>query len=106
MTEITREELDARLETIETRMDGRIGLLEAKMDVKFAELRIEMQKGFADMTKWIVGVFIAAVVANVTIMTFVLNHATPKAASAAPAAIYYVQPVIPSVANQATPSIK
>ena len=97
MDPVSKELLDARLETIETRMDGRIATLEVKIDgkfsavdAKFAELRTEIQKGFADLTKWIVGTVIGVAAVTITIMTFVLNNAVPKApagAAAQPASI-------------------
>lgn len=103
MDSVTKEVLDARLETIETRMDGRVATFEVKIDgkfagvdAKFAELRTDMHKGFADMTKWIVGTVIGVAAVTITIMTFVLNNAVPKSA-ATPAAqpapiIVYAQP--------------
>ena len=105
MDPVSKELLDARLETIETRMDGRIATLEVKIDgkfsavdAKFAELRTEMQIGFADLTKWIVGTVIGVAAVTITIMTFVLNNAVPKAPAAAAA-----QPA-PIVASQPEPS--
>jgi hypothetical protein len=140
MDAISKEVLDARLETIETRMDGRIATIEVKIDgkfagvdgqfsgvdakfagvdakfagvdakfaggdAKFAELRTEMQKGFADMTKWILGTVIGVAAVTITIMTFVLNNAVPKATPTAPAQpapiVVYAQPA--PVAPQAKP---
>ncbi|OEZ64158.1 hypothetical protein [Duganella sp. HH105] len=103
MSSLTQEVLDARLETIETRMDGRIATMEAKIDgkfagvdSKFAELRTEMHKGFADMTKWIVATVLGVGALSIGIMTFLLNNAAPKvpaAPAAAPAPIIiYAQP--------------
>jgi hypothetical protein len=108
MTSPTRDEIDARLETIETRMDGRIATMEAKLDAKFsqvdskfAELRTDMHKGFADMTRWIVGTVLGVGALSITITTFVLNNATPKAAPASLAPIIiYAQP---AAAPSATP---
>ncbi|MBP1207663.1 hypothetical protein JOD97_005746 [Duganella sp. 1411] len=114
MDSVTQEVLDARLETIETRMDGRIATLEVKIDgkcagvdAKFAELRKDMHKGFADMTKWIVGTVIGVAAVTITIMTFVLNNVGPKSA-ATPAAqpapiIVYAPPAPASVAPQPKP---
>ncbi|MYM37736.1 hypothetical protein [Duganella qianjiadongensis] len=108
MNSITQELLDARLETIETRMDGRIANVEVKIDgkfaevdAKFAELRTDMHKGFADMTKWIVGTVIGVAAVSVTIMTFVLNNAAPKSAPTQQAPIVvYAQPPVVAPANQ------
>lgn len=87
MNSVTKELLDARLETIETRMDGRILTLEAKIDGKFEELRTEMHKGFGDMTKWIVGTVLGVGAVSITILTFVMNNAVPKASASPPAPI-------------------
>lgn len=106
MDTVTKEVLDARLETIETRMDGRIATLEVKIDgkfagvdTKFAELRTDMHKGFNDMTKWIVATVLGVGALSIGIMTFLLNNAAPKAPAAAPAPIIiYAQPVPATVA--------
>lgn len=104
MDAVSKEILDARLGTVDTKMDGRIATLEVRIDgkfsgvdaqfaevnvqfsgvdVKFAELRGEVQKGFADMTKWIVGTVVGVAAVTITIMTFVLNNAVPKVHAAA-----------------------
>ncbi|WP_130300785.1 MULTISPECIES: hypothetical protein [unclassified Duganella] len=44
-----------------------------------AALEARMQKGFADVIKWIIGITIVLTATSVTVMTFVLNNATPKA---------------------------
>jgi hypothetical protein len=110
MNSVTKEVLDARLETIETRMDGRISTLEAKIDSKFADLKADIHKGTAELVKWVVGTAIAMAAVALTVMTFVLNNAIPKAPAAPPAppAIYYVQPVSPPavVAPPAAPNKK
>ena len=106
MSEITREELAARLETIEVRMDGRLATIESKIDAKFAELRTDMHKGTAELVKWVVGTAIAMAAVAITVMTFVLNNAVPKAPAAPPAQpqpqplIIYAQPapIAPPVA--------
>lgn len=115
MDSVTKEVLDARLDTIETRMDGRVATLAVKMDgkfagvdAKFAELRTDMHKGFGDMIKWIVGTVVGVAAVTISIMTFMLNNAVPKSA-ATPAAqpapiIVYAQPAPPaSVAPQPKP---
>lgn len=101
MNSVTKEVLDARLETIETRMDGRIATLEAKIDVKFEELRTEMHKGFGDMTKWIVATVLGVGALSVTIMTFVMNNAVPKASSSPPPPIV----IYASPATAAPPAV-
>jgi roadblock/LC7 domain-containing protein len=94
-----------RLETIEMDMGGRIATLEAKIDGKFAELRTDMHKGFADMTKWIVATVLGVGVFSVTIMTFVMNNAVPKAPASSPAPIVvYAAPAAGPAPPAAAPS--
>lgn len=102
-----KEYIDARFETVNAGLDGKLNTFEARVDVKFAEVhqvlaevRTEMQRGFADMTRWIVGAIIGVAIASVTIMTFVLNNATPKVhgpaqAATAPIDIYLQPPGAP-----------
>lgn len=91
-----KEYIDARFDTVNAGLDGKLNGFEARMDVKFAEVRSDMHRGFADMTRWIVGAIIGVAIASVTIMTFVLNNATPKALGPAQAAsapiVIYLQP--------------
>lgn len=76
--------IDVRLTKIETRLDSTA----TKADV--ADLG-------STMVKWIVGTVSGLGIAGITVMTFVLNNATPKAAPAVqpqPAPIIiYAQPV-------------
>lgn len=108
MSEITREELAARLETIEVRMDGRLVTIESKIDARFAELRTDMHKGTAELVKWVVGTAIAMAAVAITVMTFVLNNAVPKAPTTSQAqlqpqpVIIYAQPT-PIAAPPAAP---
>lgn len=89
MNSVSKELLDARLETIGTDMGGRIVTLEARIDAKFAELRTDMHRGFADMTKWIVATALGVGALSITITTFVMNNAVPKLpASPAPIVVY------------------
>jgi hypothetical protein len=82
----TRErfaDIEARMEQFATKAD-------------IAELRAEMHKGFADVIKWIIGTAIVLSATSVTVMTFVLNNATPKAPPPAPQPIViYAQPAPP-----------
>lgn len=89
MTTVSKELLESKLETIETRMDGRLARIEDRLDSKInevklevsksaAEIRSDMQKGQADLIKWVVGTAIALGAISITVMTFVLNNAIPK----------------------------
>jgi hypothetical protein len=77
-----------RLARIETRLE------ETATKADLGALRVEMHKGFADIIKWMVGLTIVISATAVTIMTFVLNNATPKAPPAPPV-IIYAQPAPP-----------
>ena len=94
-----------RLEAIETRMDGRVATLEAKIDGKFADLRADMHQGFNDIIKWIVGTVIGVAAVSITIMTFVLNNAVPKASTATPPpATHHARPETSPAAATALPA--
>jgi hypothetical protein len=109
MSTPTREEIDARLETIETRMDGRISTLEAKIDSKFADMKADIHKGTSELIKWVVGTAIAMAAVSLTVITFVLNNAVPKsppvpAQQPAPIIIYAQPAPLPATAPaQAAP---
>ncbi|MGK5049483.1 hypothetical protein ACQ4WP_26845 [Janthinobacterium sp. GB4P2] len=96
---------DGRLEALEARIDGRLASIESKMDTKFAELRTDMHKGTAELVKWVVGTAIAMAAVAITVMTFVLNNAVPKAPAAPPAQpqpiVIYAQPAPPAAAPPA-----
>ncbi|CAN7356547.1 hypothetical protein LJR289_002013 [Pseudoduganella sp. LjRoot289] len=98
-----KDYMDAKLETINTRMEGRFSAHEAAVDSKFSALRSDMHKGFADMTKWIVGTVVGVAAVSVTTMTFVLNNATPKGPLPSPAPIViYATPPASAAAPAAT----
>ena len=67
-----------RLARIETRLDG----IEARMATK-----ADLADLASTMVKWIVGAVSGLGIAGITVMTFVLNNATPKAFSAPPAPV-------------------
>lgn len=82
---VPRPELDAKLDAMRQelradRADTKAGFAEVRTEMQkgFGDLRTEMHKGFADQVKWIVGTAVALGVAGITVMTFVLNNATPK----------------------------
>lgn len=86
----------AKLEEFATDAQERLVKIESRLDqtatkTDVSALQVEMHKGFSDMIKWVVGTAIVLGGTAITVMTFVLNNAMPKAAPTAPA-IYYVQP--------------
>ena len=77
--------MEARLTAVEqsiARIDSALPNLATKAELQ--ELRSEVHKGFAEQTKWIVGTGAAGIAVFVTLMTFVLNNAVPKAQQPAP----------------------
>jgi hypothetical protein len=58
-----------------TKIETRLDQTATKGDLE--GLRGEMHKGFADMIRWVVGTAVVMGAAAITVMTFVLNHATP-----------------------------
>ena len=78
MNDITREELNARLETIETRMDGRLSSIEQMIAAKFAEFESTLHKSNADTIKWVAGIVLAVGAAGLALITFLINNITPR----------------------------
>jgi hypothetical protein len=101
MTDVTREVMNARLETIETRMDGRLLSIEHMIGTKFAEFDATLHKTNADTIKWVAGSVIAVGAAGLALMTFLINNITPKPA-ATPAPIIITVP--PTTAPAAAPA--
>lgn len=81
-------ETNIRLAKIEARLE----LMATKADLE--ALRVEMHKGFAEMIKWMVGTAIVLGGTGLTVITFVLNNAVPKAPPPAPQppVVVYAQP--------------
>ncbi|MES2759760.1 MAG: hypothetical protein V4693_20510 [Pseudomonadota bacterium] len=70
------EERFARVEERFDRVEARLDMTATKADL--ADLRTEMHKEFAAMVKWVVGTAVVLGAAAITIITFVLNYATPR----------------------------
>jgi len=98
------DERIARLEEFATDARERLTRIEARQSElaahqleltgKVSALQVEMHKGFADMIKWVVGTAIVLGGTALTVITFVLNNATPKAAPTPPqSVVVYTQPV-------------
>lgn len=90
-----------KLEDSATAIRERLANIEARLEqtatkADLAALEARMQKGFADVIKWIIGITIVLTASSVTVMTFVLNNALPKAPPTAPQPIViYAQPAPP-----------
>lgn len=74
-----------RLARIESRLDQMA--TKADLAEKVGELKTEIQRSVNEMIRWMVGTAIGLGVAAITVITFVLNNATPKAAPPAPVPI-------------------
>ena len=87
----------AKLEEFATDAKERLARIEARQTEladKLGALQVEMHRGFADMIKWVVGTAIVLGGTALTVITFVLNNATPKAAPMPPqSVVVYTQPV-------------
>ncbi|WP_432377583.1 hypothetical protein [Duganella sp. P38] len=66
-----------RLARIESRLDQMA--TKADLAEKVGELKTEIQRSVNEMIRWMVGTAIGLGVAAITVITFVLNNATPKA---------------------------
>lgn len=102
----TMEARIAKLEEFATDAKERLARIEARQTEladKVGALQVEMHKGFADMIKWVVGTAIVLGGTAITVITFVLNNATPKPAPATPpSVVVYAQPI--PVPAPATPT--
>ena len=109
-----RSGVDGRLDTFEENVNGRFTETNAKIDRVFIELNAkidrvaielnakidnavaEVRKDIAEysarMVQWMVGLFIASMAIFITVLTFVLNNAIPKAVSATPPVIIQLSP--------------
>ena len=98
------DERIARLEEVAIDAKERLARIEARQSElaahqleltgKVGALQVEMHKGFADMIKWVVGTAIVLGGTALTVITFVLNNATPKAPPLTPqSVVVYTQPV-------------
>ncbi|MRW89460.1 hypothetical protein GJ699_05640 [Duganella sp. FT80W] len=86
--------MEARVEKLEdfaTETRDRLVKIESRLEQTAANvsaLQVEMHKGFAEIIKWMVGIAIALGATGITVITFVLNNATPKAPAQPPIVIY------------------
>ena len=87
----------AKLEEFATDAKERLARIEARQTEladKVGALQVEMHRGFADMIKWVVGTAIVLGGTALTVITFVLNNATPRPTpTPPPSVVVYAQPV-------------
>ena len=127
-TEAVRAGMDGRLDAFEANVNGRFAELNAKIDKSVAELNAKIDTAFADlnakidklgadlrkdiaefsarMVQWMVGIFLASMAIFITLMTFVLNNAVPKAAPATPPVIIQLSPQGVIIPPPAAPAAK
>ena len=86
--------------------NARIDKLDAKIDNMGADLRKEIAESSARMVQWMVGIFLASMAIFITVMTFVLNNAVPKAAPATPPVIIQLSPQGVTIPPPAAPAAK
>ncbi|NHZ63094.1 hypothetical protein [Massilia genomosp. 1] len=95
MTSPSREEVDAKLKTIETKVDGRlaaialtlesgISSLKTAMDAQFARFEATLHKSQADTVKRVVGIVLILGTIGLAILTFLFNKVVAKAPTVAP----------------------
>lgn len=86
-------------------MNERLATLEARFDAVLPTLatKADLQGAVNDLVKWIVVTAVGLGVAGITVMTFVLNNAVPKApAPVAQAPIIITVPAAPQLAPPAS----
>jgi uncharacterized membrane-anchored protein len=126
--ESVRAGMDGRLEAFEANVNGRFAELNAKIDKSVAELNTKIDKSVAElnakidksvaelrkdiaefssrMVQWMVGLFLASMAIFITLMTFVLNNAVPKATPATPPVIIQLSPQGVTIPPPAAPAAK
>jgi hypothetical protein len=94
------EDRVSKLEVSVTDIRERLAKIEFRLEDtrnEVAALKVEMHKGFAEMIKWVVGTAIVLGATGITVITFVLNYASPRALPAQPAPIVIQLPAQPAV---------
>lgn len=87
----------AKLEEFVIDSRDRLTKIESRLDQ--TSTKADLHENANSMIKWIVGSVLGLGAAAITVMTFVLNNATPKAPAAQPA------PIIITVPQQGIPAI-
>jgi hypothetical protein len=84
----------AKLEEFATDARERLVRIETRLDQ--TATKADLQEGLLSVIKWIVGTAAVLVAMAITVMTFVLNNAVPKAPAAQPAPIIIQVPAAPA----------
>lgn len=85
--------MEARIKKLEDGyQDVRERLVHIETRVEQTATKADLADNKSEMIKWIVGTAVAMSAAAITVMTFVLNNATPKAPAASPQPIVIYAP--------------
>lgn len=90
------DDMEQRLTALEKafiRVDANLEYLKANSATK-----ADVAEAKNDVTRWVLASFLTAIAVGVTVMTFVLNNATPKASAPAPS---QPQPIVIQLPAQA-----
>jgi hypothetical protein len=109
MSELTREELDTRLDTIESRIDRRFSENDAKMEARFAqaearnearfrEAETRAQKQTVELIKWMITTALAATAIGGGFLGMLISYSSPRQ-PATPIVITIPAPVQPAPAR-------
>ena len=98
--------IDKSVAELNAKIDGSVAELNAKIDKSVADLRKDIAELSARMVQWMVGIFLASMAIFITVMTFVLNNAVPKAAPATPPVIIQLSPQGLAIPPPAAPAAK
>ncbi len=86
-----------KLETAVLQMQQDVAVLRAES--KHYATKADLHESTSKMVQWIVGTNIAAGAVAITVMTFVLNNATPKASQPAAQPSIIVLPALPAASR-------
>ena len=98
--------IDKSVAELNAKIDGSVAELNAKIDKSVADLRKDIAELSARMVQWMVGIFLASMAIFITVMTFVLNNAVPKAAPATPPVVIQLSPQGLAIPPPAAPAAK
>ena len=100
------EKIDKSVAELNAKIDKSVAELNAKIDKSVAELRKDIAEFSSRMVQWMVGLFLASMAIFITLMTFVLNNAVPKATPATPPVIIQLSPQGVTIPPPAAPAAK
>jgi hypothetical protein len=109
MTDLTRQEVDAKIAASEAKIDARLANFDASIKTGFADVRVgfaemrtemaklqtEMHKNTSDLIKWGLGIAIAIIGATVGLLTYINKASHHSVPVIQPSAVSSSQPVVP-----------